>query len=321
MSEHLDPEAVRGAFGDALVDFVGESMYAWAPVHRARVATADGVVDAVIKTTWRSPEKVVALNAWQEHLIAAGVAVVAPLRLVDRANPTAYEDRHLVAYPYVEGRPWRADLDDIAAAGALLGRIHRHSADFSHPDFPSLGWPEHDAESVAEDVEAISASYAEHLPEAVTARNRWVAGLESFHATVLPQIADAELPSYPVSLDHRATNLVYGAAGPHLVDLENAEVAPRLLDLAVSALLFSSEIAPSLGRLFNDQEWQAFRDAYLAETPALTEDERRLWPTALDYMLLEWGTWHAGEGAEWDYPGESGVLSDLLQFTADRWPL
>lgn len=90
----------------------------------------------------------------------------------------------------------------------------------------------------------------------------------------------------------------------------------------MSVLLFANENAHNPGRLFTLEEWGAFVAGYVDTAPPLTAKEVRLWPEALKYMRLEWGTWHLTEGAEWDLPGQGGFLRDLLTLDdSERFPL
>lgn len=106
-----------------------------------------------------------------------------------------------------------------------------------------------------------------------------------------------------------------------MLDLENAALAPRILDLAVAVLLFPLEHAGSGGSALGSEQWAALRDAYVAACP-LTRQERELWPAALTYMKLEWGTWHLTEGVEAEPTGNLGYLEDLLTLDEHaRYPL
>jgi Ser/Thr protein kinase RdoA (MazF antagonist) len=113
--------------------------------------------------------------------------------------------------------------------------------------------------------------------------------------------------------DFRAINLRYRGGVPTLVDPDNAEYAPRLLDLALAALLFHNEIEDGPGRLFDDAEWAVFIGAYLRQAE-LTGAERSLWPAAVRYMLIEWGFWTLTDAAEigaWAQPAQRAFLHDL----------
>ncbi|MBO9568164.1 MAG: hypothetical protein J7503_05000 [Cellulomonas iranensis] len=293
------------------------------PVHAARLGDGTRVV---VKPALDGGPGQRALTAWARALRAAGVGAVAPVDglPVPIAVPGPEGVEHRVAYPFVDGRPVRLP-DDLALLGDLLGRLHAASApladDPALTDLPRFAWPEHDAASVAEDVDAIAAVVARlGLPDEVAAR--WADELEGFWDAQLPRVRDAALPAWPVALDVRAVNVVVGDDGPVMVDLENGEVAPRLLDLAYTALFAGHEAGPAA--LPAAREWAVLRDAYLAVAPPLTPAERARWEDALVYMRLEWGTWMLTAGtddAEWADPARRGYLTDLLLLEPGRWPL
>ena len=89
-----------------------------------------------------------------------------------------------------------------------------------------------------------------------------------------------------------------------LIDPDNAERGPRLLDLALAALLFHTETATY--RAFDAEEWAWFRDAYLDHVE-LTAAERALWPAALDYQAWEEVGWALGDD-DWADPSRPGLL-------------
>jgi spectinomycin phosphotransferase len=65
-----------------------------------------------------------------------------------------------------------------------------------------------------------------------------------------------------------------------------------------------------------------FSDAY-AEHVRLSDDERALWPAALDHMLWDEGSWALDDNDEaaWAHPRQGAFLRDLASATADRYPL
>ncbi|WP_026818784.1 phosphotransferase enzyme family protein [Arthrobacter castelli] len=327
-------EAVRTALGDDVVEYSATSIYEWGQVFKARLAVAGGdAVDAVVKPTLSEPEEAAALGQWQRHVCAAGLWSVQPLELQTVELPLTAGDTTWMAYPWIEGSPWSGTVESINAAGRGLGLLHAASSTFNGVGMPDFDWPVFSQESVDEDVEAIGRAcrdQAGHLDsggypvDSASAASRWTRELRAFHGETLPAIRDASLPTYPVSLDYRAANLIYAADGqpPAFIDFENGEVAPRLLDVAVSVLLFASESESNPGRLFTQKEWKAYLAGYLEAAPALTDQEVALWPEALKYMRLEWGTWHLTDGAEWDFPGEGSFLRDLLTLQeTTRFPL
>ncbi len=151
----------------------------------------------------------------------------------------------------------------------------------------------------------------------------WLRALRASGVEVVAVVRDADLPHVPVSLAFRACNLVYRHGVPILVDPDNAEYAPRLLDLALAALLFHNEIEDGPGRLFDEAEWPGFIEAYLRHVE-LTGAERSLWPAAVRYMLIEWGFWTladaAGIGA-WAQPAQRSFLRSLAGADEARFAL
>ncbi|WP_336214077.1 phosphotransferase [Nonomuraea sp. LPB2021202275-12-8] len=286
-----------------------ESIYPYAPVFRGLVAGRD----AVVKRT-HSAE---AMGRWVRHLDATGFPVVTPL-----AGPHRIGEHDWVAYPWIEGRLYDGSAADLADAGRLLGRMH---ADLdSDAGLARFDWPDHDAASVEEDVTGLDRTLAAHLPQARgELMGRFTPLIEGFMTTTLPAVRDAELPAADVSVDFKAVNLVYTADGPVLVDPDNGERIPRLLDLALAVLFFHNDLPAGPGRLFDDVEWRLFRDAYLG-CVQLTGTERELWPTALLYMVLEWGVWaviNGGEAGDWELPRQRALFTDLLTFDVNRFPL
>lgn len=316
MSVHASVSAAFGA--QATIDGT-ESIHPYSLVWWARVHGPDGDVRAVVKRTWGSAQP--ALEAWQRALVAHGIRTVEPLLppvaidVVDDDGEQRVES--WVAYPRLHGRAWDGSVDDIRSAGRLLGAMHAVSADVAIDGFPPFEWGSDAADSIADDVEAVRASVAEHWPSADA--EPWVAALERFPAT-LATVRAARLPHLPVSLDHRASNLLFDAEGALAVDLENAALAPRILDLAVAVLLFPLEHAGCAGRALARDEWLAFLAGYLERAQRLDDAERALWPTAIEYMLLEWGTWHLTEGVE-QAPANLAYLADLLTLDLARYAL
>ncbi|GIJ50857.1 hypothetical protein Val02_77430 [Virgisporangium aliadipatigenens] len=303
--------AVFDHFGVAPADRPTASCYRWAPVYRTRV---DGRI-AAIKRTAAPLTDADGLAAWLGALADRGIPVVSPLALpVRNPAPIGRSDEVWVAYPWIDGRRYDGSDADVAAAGDLLGRLH--TVDVPDDGVPDLTWPAPDADSVAEDIDG--------LRPVVPPRDlhRLSAQLAAFTAETLPAIRDAGLPTRAVSLDFKAENLVYTVDGPVLVDPDNADRAPRLLDLANAALLFHND-RPEADALFDPGRWAVFRDAYTRRV-ALTADERALWPVAVRYMILEWAVWtliDAGRHGEWNVEPRRSFLCDLAGTDEHRFPL
>lgn len=226
-------------FGIPEQDRPEESCYDYAPVFRTTVA---GTPSAVKRT--RNLPAAAAIARWTRAMADSGIGVVTPLDLP--GNPGPVGDRVWVAYPWISGRSYDGSVADIAAAGALLGRMHAHAYE-RDPELPSFEWPEHDdadVEAEIEDLRRVLTLRAPDIAEAVLARSApWH---RSFMAETLPAIRDGDLPHVAASTDFKANNLVYTANGPILVDPDNADYLPRIIDLAMAALLFHNELPPRL---------------------------------------------------------------------------
>ncbi|MEZ0107469.1 Ser/Thr protein kinase RdoA (MazF antagonist) [Catenulispora sp. EB89] len=293
-------------FGIQAADIPDRSCYVYSPVFR----TVVGGRQAAVKRTRRPIGAADALASWLGELSRRGVRVVQPLPVPN--NPAAVGDRCWVAYPWISGTPYDGSAEHIALAGDLLGRMH--AAAGGPEEIPRFTWPDHDQASVDEDVEGLTAVFKRHAPELLDhVLPRLSSWLQDFMAETLPPIRDAGLPVVVASMDFRANNLVYTPDGPILIDPDNAETAARILDLALAVLLFHNEAEGAPSRLFDVKEWAVFRDAYVQHVE-LTPDERRLWPVALRYMLLEWCVWSliaAEEWGDWERPQQRDFLTAL----------
>lgn len=288
-----------------------KSIYPYAPVFRGVIG---GQAVAVKRT--RSAE---AMGRWLRYLAGVGLPVVTPL-----AGPHRIGRHHWVAYPWIDGRTYDGSSPDIHAAGDLLGRLHAAGDGEASTGLPGFQWPDHHEESVEDDVAGLDKVLKAHRPDLHReVLGRFAPRLRSFMATTLPAVRDAGLPVADVTLDFKAVNLVYAEAGPVLIDPDNGERAPRLLDLALAVLLFHNDLPDRPATLFDEMEWAVFRDAYLGHVRP-TVRERELWPTALLYMLLEWGVWavvNGGEVGDWDNPRQAAFLADLLTMDVTRYRL
>jgi Ser/Thr protein kinase RdoA (MazF antagonist) len=287
------------------------SIYPYSPVFPCRI----GDRPAVLKRTRGRPDHAAAVVAVTRQWASQGVRVVTPLDL-PVANPVRLGQENWVAYPFVAGQPYTGAPAEVAAAGDLLGRIH---AVTGPAVFPSFEWPEHGPDSVAEDVAAIRQVVGAWASAGTVARLEKL--VSDFMTEVLPAVRDAGLPVVNGSLDYKANNLVFTASGPVLVDPDNGDLAPRLLDLALAALLFHTEHEPAPSRLFTATEWGTFARAYLRHV-SLTDAERAAWPAALVYMLSEYGIWALTNDADdWQDTRQRAFLLALAASAPDDFPL
>jgi spectinomycin phosphotransferase len=289
-----------------------QSYYPWAPVFPAECDRAAVVLK---RASARTPD---AVAAWCRHLALTGIAVVTPVEL-PVANPATINGRAWVVYPWISGRPYAASPQDLAAAGDLLGRIH--SVPIPDLDIATMHWPEYKPGEPARDLPGLHAVFAAHAPDDA---HRIAARLDplgmSFERVTLPAIRDAGLPMVVATSDYKANNLVYTLHGPVLIDPDNAERMPRILDLALAVLLFHTELDTAPGRLFSAAEWTVFREAYLAHV-TLTDAEHAAWPDAVNYQLWEEGTWAMEDSTEWHDARQRSLLVDLAGSSHEAYPL
>jgi Ser/Thr protein kinase RdoA (MazF antagonist) len=288
------------------------SAYLWSPVFPCLV----GGHRAVIKRARRTPDGAAAVAAATRAWLAAGVAVVTPLEL-SVANPVRLDDKNWVAYPFIEGHPYAGLASELRGAGALLGKIHALAA--GEARLPDFDWPDDEQAQEETDVELLRKVVTPHVPQPIL--DRLVAVMSGFVTDVMPVLRHQQLPSTNVCMDYKATNLIYAPAGPVLIDPDNGDFAPRILDLAQAALLFHTdhELAPA--RPFDRAEWSAFLGAYQREVE-LTDDERRIWPLAVEYMLAMEGHWaFTGSPEEWLDPRQRSFLLALARARAEDFPL
>ncbi|MFI0977749.1 phosphotransferase enzyme family protein [Streptomyces sp. NPDC021093] len=298
-------------------DIPDSSCYPYAPVFQTVV---DGTPAAVKRTRGPLPYAE-GIAQWLRELSLLGIRTVQPLPCL--GNPAALGEHVWVAYPWIDGIPYNASPAHFSGAGDLLGRIH--AAPVTGAGMFRFQWPQADQASTDEDIAGLTGVLAKYAPDLTnSALPRLTAWLNAFRSDTLVSIRSANLPTAPVSMDFRANNLVYDAENtPTLIDPDNAEVAVRLLDLALAVLLFHNEAAGGPPRLFDAAEWATFRDAYTAHVQ-LTPEERTAWPTALRYMLLEWGVWSliaAEEWNDWEDPHQRAFLRNLAETEPNSFPL
>lgn len=284
----------------------GTSIYAFNPVFRVCFPGQE----AVLKRT-QALANAPRVGHWARALQAAGVQVVTPL-----AGARETDGRTWVVYPFIQGREYDGSRADIRAAGRLLGQMHAVQSDV----LVRFQWPDNTPESIQEDVEGLEQLRETGKLEALVA-GLLISWEQAFNTDVYAPLQAADVPWVDASMDFKANNLVYGPDGlPTLVDPDNGEYVPRILDLALAALLFHLDL-PAPGRLFSVEEWREFLAGY-AELVTLTEPERTLWPLALRYILQEWGVWHLTSDEEgWENVVQQAFLRDLAHLEVGRFPL
>lgn len=259
---------------------------------------------------------------------SAGIAVVSPVDL-EHSNPQQVGDDWWVVYPFADGRPYEAsNTGDLVAAGDLLGQLHSTPLDASVLErLRSYEWPQSTRNDLDRELAALATVTSKYLDNQATAALSEITRLANrWWETSLPILRDADnsepLPRAGVSSDYKASNLVFTNESATLIDPDNGGFEPRLFDLAKAAVLFHTECPTAPARLFTASEWQTFVTAYCARVE-LTDQERELWPAALDHMLWEEGTWvlEDSDPAEWLDPQQGAYLRDLATATPQRYPL
>jgi Ser/Thr protein kinase RdoA (MazF antagonist) len=306
------------AFGLDAGAFRRESIYAFGPVFHG----SHGGSDVVVKRT-RSPLQVAEqLLRWTGSLAARGIAVITPSRSV-APNPVAVGDEVWVAYPFIRGGDYVGTKDQLTSAGRLLGAIHAASKEGGvEPDFAPFAFPDLDPMSIDEDVRSLRQVLKRHLPtDADVIAARYDKELSKLRDEYSPALRDAGLVRVVGPWDYKANNLVYVDETPVLVDPDSAGFLPRLLDLALAAVLFHNEQAQAPGRMFSAEEWKSFWVGY-SEHIAMSPIEVELWPTALEFMRLEEGLWLALNDEDgWSGGRQRAFLTDLLMADLSRLTL
>lgn len=220
-------------------------------------------------------------------------------------NPRFIGEDHWVVYPFLNGPPYTAEPDQVFAAGQLLGRMHGLAETF---EVPHYDWPIQDEASLGDDQEQLrQLQKTYNLPENPDLR-LWVQN----HPHLRQSLQTASLPMATGTWDYKANNLIFQEHGPVLIDPDSAGYLPRLLDLALAALLFHNEQPTAPPRLFTPTEWSTFLAGYATQIE-LTELERKLWSQALQWMFLEEALWLLLNDHEaWSQAHQGAFLRDLF---------
>lgn len=290
-----------------------ESIYSFAPVFRVADARGEWIVKRAQKPIGRAR----AVTAWVRCMAGQGVPVVTPAEGFGE-NPRAISTEDdaeavWVVYPFVSGEPYVGSLDQISAAGALLGQVHAASPAREFDLKVSNPAVAVDEAEIDQDVEAILGHVAAWAPEReAEARRLLDERRRSYLSSALPRLRETSLPQANCVWDYKASNLVFpSAASPVLIDPDNGGRIPRAYDLAIAALLFHNE-GQGPSRLFTVPEWEAFLSGY-GRRVALTGEERSAWEDLLLAAWIDEGLWLLREDVEgWRDPRQRRMLTSLL---------
>jgi hypothetical protein len=299
------PALVR-AFGLALDQFEGKSIYEFGPVFRGRSHGCD----IVLKRTRSPMAHALEIRRWTGALVNSGVPVVTAEPRVD-GTPREVDGEIWVAYPFVYGRSYLGSADDIGAAGRLLGAIHAASPDPQQVNLPAFSFD--DAIPDADDLSGFRSVVARtRLDDAERIVRQSDVMIERVRSEAAAGLV-AELPTVVGVWDFKSNNLVYVEGElPVLVDPDSAGLVPRVADLALAALLFHNAQESAPGRMFTTEEWDWFLHAYL-EYVEVTDLERDAWRMVLETLWLDEGIWlMTNDEAGWTGGRQRDFLLDLL---------
>lgn len=273
--------------------------------------------DVILKRTRTPIDRAHALLRWTTHLRSQGISVVTPVPGLE-PNPVEVGQDVWVAYPFIDGEVYRGTQAQVRAAGELLGAIH--SVEWDDSSFAGFAWPDEDEASIVTDVSALAgvlrAARVSGADDLITA---YADRLRVAHTEFVSALRSADLEWRCGPWDYKANNLVYVADGsPTLVDPDSAGHLPRVLDLALAAVLFHNEAPSAPGRLFTAAEWSWFYSGYRSKTD-LSTVEKELWPIALEFMHLDEGLWLLLNDPEgWEKQPQRDFLLDLLTSDLDQ---
>lgn len=238
------------------------------------------------------------------HLAKSGLPVVTPVRTLDGSRWLEREESIYELYPFIEGKAAQlGNLDQVRAAGGLLGRFHRATEDF----VPKGEKPQvrmHDPRATLAGLREAGQELqhrqrkAEDPPERLDGWASQLAELEDTAHGILQRLPDAAywgLPQCVIHGDYHPANLKYQANEiVGLFDFDWVGKQPRMVDVA-DGLIFGCGVR------------KAPMDA--GDIRALTQTFR------FDRALL--GAFGQGYGAEVEPTAEElRALPDLLRA---RW--
>lgn len=209
-----------------------------------------------------SDEAIVEEHAFAAELADAEIPVVAPLADGDGRTLHRHGPFRFALFPRVGGRaPEPSDLDQLTIIGRFLGRIHAVGAQVAFHHRPSL-----DVDSFG--VEAASFVLASGmLPAELGQRYRAVT------SAVVDKVRECYQRAGTVTLlrchgDAHIGNILVDEQRPHIVDLDDARMAPAVQDLWMLLAGDRGERAIGLDALlegYHDFHEFAFAELHLVE--------------------------------------------------------
>lgn len=287
-----------------------KSIYPFSPVYKVE----QGDQFYIVKKT-RSPiDKAMRVVNFIERLHKLGVPIVTPVPMsVD--NPQQVDETVWVVYPFIKGKAYTGEDEEIREAGRLLGYIHSLSSTNNDEDLDIYDEFDFEEWELTKDLETIK-GYTEKRGMTLNDEN-----IKREMLGVIKQqdaLKALELPSVATPNDYKANNLIYnGHAEPYFIDPDNAVFLPRIFDLALTLLLFHNEMDSAPGCIFDIKQWFLFKEGYF-QFVRLTDIERKYWQDVLKHVYLDEVVWLMAEFEEdWDNQRQVKLYKSLLSLVND----
>ena len=286
----LSPEAVLAAVEQIGVE-VDSRLFALNSyenrVYQVGIAGGQSVVAKFYRPDRWSDTEILEEHAFAAELVAADLAVAAPMCSLGETLHHVGAALRLAVFPKLAGRAPELDgADSLELLGRALGRLHAVGATARFAHRPSLsverlGWSSRDALLSSPVVEGV-------IDEALIDRYAEVS------ATLLEKIESALESFGPWSAirlhgDCHLGNILWGETGPVFVDLDDCMMGPRIQDLWMLLSGSSDE---------QEGQWQALIRGY-RQFHHIDESERDLIEALRGLRMIHHSAWIA---QRWDDP-------------------
>ncbi len=292
-----------------------ESIYRYSPVF---VSENNGD-KVIIKKTKNDTTRMKNLFKWTRKL-SDTIGVVTPVMYKNSLYHNIDED-NWVMYPFIEGRNYNGSLEDIYLAGSILGKIHKLSNSGDYIFMHGFNWNIYDEEFITEvkkDIDMIHSNYSDMFENEKA--QCLFEELKNLIDTNFDNLKEKQLPYVDGVWDYKANNLIYTDNNAVLIDPDNGGFIPRIFDLALSLILFHTELEGIPSRIFTIEEWNTFMSGY-QEHIALTDVERMLWKSYLELVFIDEAMWAINDLADDETPRQKLFIKSLLLFEPDKYKL
>lgn len=250
-------------------------------VYRVGLEEARPMVVKFYRAGRWSDEMIREEHAFSQELVEADLPVVAPM-LINGQTLHFFQDQRLAVYPLCPGRePDLEDLDNQRWLGRTLARMHQvgRRRSFQHRrTLEPLVWLSESRASVLA---------CGQLPDYLL--ERYQALIEQLGEVIAARFDAIAAPNLRCHGDCHRGNVLWGAQGPHFVDLDDAINAPAVQDLWMLTPASGPAVEAALRQVLEGYEqFQEFDRSELA----LVEPLRAL-------RMVRHQAWIAGR---WDDP-------------------